>query len=1596
MAGVFERLNSGGNATQAPSSGGVFRRLAQAKAAQGQQTLKQYGLDAAGINDALSRSTAPQGAPVQRPATLMPKVPAAPAAPKPQTDVEKYLDEVKQGRADQGVPSWLNNALGKVDQFLYDSKLGRQITGFSQGAADALTGVEAASGTPQVGSKAARTAGALASFAVNPAAPETSLIQGGYRAAEGILGTRAGQGIVRGTAKALEKTGVRAGTANNVAQNLVRGGIAGATQNVAQMAAAGQTSPRQLAENAAVGGALGGAGDAIVSAVGPVIGRAFSRFVQRSKAVSPELEQATQEAFGNTGSLPANKSVSTGTLRNASKDAYVNRIITAIRDDVNQQMTPPLENPNELAKWLQPHLGEDVSLNEIRRLPYNDMVQLAEEVRSNMKLYDVANQVAKAKGYDLEGAFAGNRPSIRDRVAADNSRRAYGIYDAPNVTPARSLPREGTAPRTAEPSLPGVEPATAARPAGDVEALVQEFNAADAALAELDRRYSAGGSPAPEDVQRMLELEGRKAAAAERIQQMIGAGDRPLSIPEGVQARTAASAETPPARAAAVAQEPSLPGGGSAVGDGVFARIRQPAGARSAGPTKPTTSKTISRVKLIENIRRNLGVTISSGRTGYSRNQVLGVFKTQPEVIRTGFAEDYDTIAHEVGHNFSKRFGLDDPQYLPELTAMMDSMNVHDYRQYPQSHWLEEGIAEYMRAYLTNPDQARQLAPRFTAFMESKLPKKIQRGLANVQRDLKIWEDQGDYNKAVGKVDFEGGSKKDRAGWDKWYTRFVDDLNPIKLAEKALTGVVNIGSKSAYKMARLSRGVGERAKMAITRGIFDDKGRELSVGLRKIVQPLERIGMTEKDFGTYLAALHAKDLKKLGKTIPFEDNEIAAVLQKWGSDPVVQKAQQQIVQYNNALLDLMVDAQLLSQSAVKEMRTKYPNYVPFMRYFDDDAVAGFKNGGYGSAKGFANITNPVKRMTEEGSERTIINPIESMVKNTFLVMNAAAKNKVGLQLSELAKIDGAGAWVEHVPGASDPKEHIVNIKIGGKNQAYKIRDPELYNAMLSLDNESVNSLIRFLGGAASILRAGATLTPEFTIRNAFRDVAGAMISSSKYGFNPLDFFKGFIHVVSKSDVYEKFINSGGAMSTMMALDRDANREALEAVFRQSLKDKTMNLVTSPKELAKALSGYNYVKQATGGWGKTGAVLSHYLGVRAAKGTIEALRKGAEISELSTKVGAFNKALKKTGDLDEAAYTARDLMDFNRAGSAVRQANRAIAFLNASIQGTDKMVRAFKENKASFLTRAFTTLVLPASMIYFWNRYKLSDEERAAFENIPQWQKDSFYVIGIPGTGEFIRIPKPFEAGMLFATSTERMLDWLHDNDKEAFDGYGKATLSALTPPVMFTALSPLLEAITNHSFFRNAPVVPQSEQRLEKKDQYGVYTSELSKEIGSFLDKVGLGNTNAASPRIIDNTIKGYTAGLGQYGVDLADKAIETVRGGKEAAEPAKKPTEQPVLRSFFVSTAGGGQVRQDFYDKWDKLSAAKASAARNEETFKQQREYDRFNRYYKKIAAWNKEYKQIQQSKTLSGLEKRSKLDDLDAKMNAAASAALGKQATP
>ena len=157
------------------------------------------------------------------------------------------------------------------------------------------------------------------------------------------------------------------------------------------------------------------------------------------------------------------------------------------------------------------------------------------------------------------------------------------------------------------------------------------------------------------------------------------------------------------------------------------------------------------------------------------------------------------------------------------------------------------------------------------------------------------------------------------------------------------------------------------------------------------------------------------------------------------------------------------------------------------------------------------------------------------------------------------------------------------------------------------------------------------------------------------------------------------------------------------------------------------------------------------------------------------------------------------------------------------------------------------ITLPSVLLWELNK----DDPR--YQELPQWQKDIFWII--PTKDTLIKIPKPFELGILFGTVPERMLQWMYDRKRKqkgvGFKGLAGSVLDSMAPSFLPTALVPAIEAMTNHSIFMGRDIVPQSQQNTIPELQYGPYTSAVGREIGE---------TFGISPRIVDNTCLLYTS----------------------------------------------------------------------------------------------------------------------------------------
>ncbi|MBN8200472.1 LPD38 domain-containing protein [Bacillus sp. NTK034] len=785
-------------------------------------------------------------------------------------------------------------------------------------------------------------------------------------------------------------------------------------------------------------------------------------------------------------------------------------------------------------------------------------------------------------------------------------------------------------------------------------------------------------------------------------------------------------------------------------------------------------------------------------------------------------------------------------------------------------------------------------------------------------------------------------------------TQFVDDMAPLETLEKQIAGKVGSAENSLYKQARLFRGSPEKAHMIVQEQI------------QPILKDLQTNKIKLNDLRDYALAVHARDVNSKGINSGFTNAEIEDVISKLGSESM-EAMRKKLLGVNNNVLDMISSGEkpILSQEQVATMKQKWPNYMSLFRSFDDDKIE-FSSG---MNKAMANAANPIKKL--EGSSRDVIDPIESMVKNIFKAVNAIDKNKVSSQVAKLAEKDVEGNFIRKIADNEDTSRlNVISVLNNGKKEKYEV-PPEVYKTLMNLDKESTNTLIKILQKPASLLRAGATLTPEFSLRNPLRDVPQAFVVSNS-GFNPIvDFPVGLWQSIWKGrtikignkefktsgDLYKEWVKENGGYGNIISMDRELHRDTL----KKAIKEVNTNYidVLNPKTYTSLIKN---LRPNT---------------------PINMLRTIADVSESATKVGEFRAAKRSGASPEEAAYRARDIMDFGRAGISVREANKVVAFLNANIQGKSKLWRAFKENPVKVSGKAMAAVTIPTIGARLAQETYSNDKQREIIDDAPQWLKDTFWLVPIPGTDQIARIPKPFDLAFAFSNTVERAMDFAQKNDPEAFKGWLKDGFSQAAIPTMLTGIAPIVEGMANYSFFRQGPIIPQREQNMEFPDQYDINTSETAKIVGKQVDKVTGGQgafRNFGSPRVIDNSIQGFTGGLGTYATSGLDSVIDWFADDNDKPEkPTKSIDQAPLTKAFLVNQSSTGKSIDQLYKMKDKLSKERGSAKTNGSEYKKEPVYDYVNDVTKQVSDINKEIRTVENTKELTGDEKKRAVDQLN-----------------
>jgi hypothetical protein len=477
----------------------------------------------------------------------------------------------------------------------------------------------------------------------------------------------------------------------------------------------------------------------------------------------------------------------------------------------------------------------------------------------------------------------------------------------------------------------------------------------------------------------------------------------------------------------------------------------------------------------------------------------------------------------------------------------------------------------------------------------------------------------------------------------------------------------------------------------------------------------------------------------------------------------------------------------------------------------------------------------------------------------------------------------------------------------------QVNDPELLGALLGVETQSSPALKAVtMTGIAKALRLGATLSPGFSLyRNPGRDAIQAWIMSEwgiKLGY---DHVRAVYHMLGRDELYEKFLSSGAAFSSLLDFDQKGIARKIE----KAQSSKIRNVVGNVVEAAKLL----------GTW-------------------TENMNRFAEYERAYEQLRAdgFGEMEART----RAAYAARDItVDFWRHGYQTAAIRQMVAFWNANLQGYDKLIRTFRENKARFLWRTFQGITVPSLMLMAVN---YDDDD---YWKLPQWLRDFYWLVPIdpgallggaagaltgnpaaiglgiaaghtvwenmfadelapddaPGQGTrgrdlapvverngkfWIKFPKPFLLGQLFGTSVERAVAYGVKQDGDMLGHLRELFFNEVTSLVPFpTGWRGLIEIMLprGYDFFRRRDLMGEEMAGTDRWMQYTEGTSELAKLGGRLTRDLRIGGEQGLSPVKIDHLMYAYFGTLMRDATKLTDLAINLTGRAAEATGIVEK-----------------------------------------------------------------------------------------------------------
>jgi hypothetical protein len=993
-------------------------------------------------------------------------------------------------------------------------------------------------------------------------------------------------------------------------------------------------------------------------------------------------------------------------------------------------------------------------------------------------------------------------------------------------------------------------------------------------------------------------------------------------------------------------------------------RVGTPSNAMPPKTMAGTGKVQATPLEIIKQIEEVTGTPIRQGHGWFGQMNAVGWFDRHTDSIRQRSREKLDVALHEAGHSIHEKIVGWNTRWPSKVAAELQRMGRELYgNRQPNGGYRREGFAEYVARSMLGDNMAISAPETDAWFKNTILPAHpdFATGYNRLAEMMRAWDQQGAIARVDAKVDHVSRGliprAKDAASRFAWlFSReaWMTDAARLEKAEARLLaehGLDRAGMRPNLLPSSLRSALKMNAPGTARHFIFEEavnrRGTAVGPSLRQVLEPVAR---DIDNFVNYAYARRAEVLLDRGIN-PGISREDAAYTVKHLETPEFKAASDGITQWSDHLLDYIVESGGLSPEAAKTIRDLNPVYLPLKRFFGDDEIGGPPGMG---ARGVVNQGKGIKRI--KGSERTIIDPIESLVQQAAYMIQLGNRIRVARAVAEFAESIPGSAWfaekveppkevssttiealkkqlveagadltqadMDHVLNIfsqSDRylgKSTIVSLWRNGKREFWQL-DPDVYHVVTDMDKETIPWFLRWLTVPARTVRLGATqLRASFGIANGIRDAMDASVYGQTV-HTPAASLVGLWQQMMKTETAKQYDALGLEMASMHGQDRIAAARAADELERAAKGDR---IELNPFK---------------------------WRPLQFQRSMLSAIEAAPRIAEFK---GVLERSERKWGKGSEAAVieamnASKDLtVNFTRMSMIGSWANQIYPFFNARVQATSKFFRAFghdpmrtsKRMAMKSAAAAVSYITIP-SILLWW-----SHRDEPWWQELPEYEKFNYWHFSFDGGKTIHRVPVPFEVGKVFGVVPVQFLDKHYHKGSAAerrelndamWDSLSNFLPLQSLPDLVPAYIRPGIEAKFNEDGFRNRAIVPEHLQQSKiPAEQFTEYTTATAKAIGKFL---------GVSPMKVEHVVSGYTGGLGLDAarfVDAASHAVTNADDGRSIPRQtvdAIKDTAGSLVERFVTRNpldVGTAETIRTFYGRQKVLAQKKGSGVATRE----------------------------------------------------------------